>query len=790
MKKFSSFFSFVLVISCIWYTFYSSMPSTPKGLYAPLAEFSAQRAMKHVQAISKTQHFIGSATHDEVRDYISSALQQIGLQPSIQEGFVMTKAGQCARVQNIVTRIKGTNPNSKALLLLSHYDSAAHASFGASDAGSGVATILEGIRAFLAADTPPVNDIIICFTDGEEIGMTGAHYFVKHHPWISDIGLVLNFEARGSGGHSFMLLETNGKNGELITHFSKAAVPYPIANSLAYSIYKMLPNDTDLTVFREQASIPGFNFAFIDDHFDYHTANDTWQNLDENTLQHQGSYLMPLLSYFATTDLTDLTSDQERIYFNAPLSNMISYPFDWIWMLIAIGWGLCFVIIWYGKKHQKVALSSILRGAQAIGIALLITTGITYGGWKLLTFLYPQYKDILHGFPYNGHTYLLAFVSISIGICFKVSNYIQSLEHRIGMLIAALCIWLLICTATAIWLPGASYFIILAYFGAASLYLLVRNQSPNAILLVALAFPALYIVSPFIAQLPVALGLRFLFSSSILIVLLFSLLIPIMGMYRHKKRWRRAAYFIGIVSLIVAHFSASFDTEHPKPNSLLYFLDADQRTAAWATYDHTLDPWTRSYISETKNELATYRQQIVSKKYRKMFTHMNTAPIKPIPAPDIRIQSDTVINSSRYLQLRITPMRALHRIDLFTDRIFNFESLTVNGTTPPSFKHKDGTLRHAFTQRWSKNLLNYTVTNQAPLTLDLRFHKDSLPRFICYTSSYDLLKHPLFSIPPRDTQMMPKPFLINDAITVKKSFVIETYQEKVVDTLSLDIKVQ
>jgi hypothetical protein len=45
----------------------------------------------------------------------------------------------------------------------------------------------------------------------------------------------------------------------------------------------MLPNDTDLTVFREQ-NIQGYNFAFIDDHYNYHTAQDDINHLDKNTL--------------------------------------------------------------------------------------------------------------------------------------------------------------------------------------------------------------------------------------------------------------------------------------------------------------------------------------------------------------------------------------------------------------------------------------------------------------------------------------------------------------------------
>src|SRR5690606_14608498 len=117
-------------------------------------------------------------------------------------------------------------------------------------------------------------------------------------------GLTINFEARGSGGPSNMIVETNDGNSQLIKEFSRANPKYPVASSLMYSIYKMLPNDTDSTVFREDGDIDGFFFAFIDDHYDYHTANDTFENLDRNTLQHQGSYAMAMLSHFADVDLS------------------------------------------------------------------------------------------------------------------------------------------------------------------------------------------------------------------------------------------------------------------------------------------------------------------------------------------------------------------------------------------------------------------------------------------------------------------------------------------------------
>jgi len=43
---------------------------------------------------------------------------------------------------------------------------------------------------------------------------------------------------------------------------------------------------------------------------------------------------------------------------------------------------------------------------------------ITFLGWKIIVLIYPQYNDILQGFTYNGHDYILAFVCISIAIAF------------------------------------------------------------------------------------------------------------------------------------------------------------------------------------------------------------------------------------------------------------------------------------------------------------------------------------------------------------------------------------
>src|SRR4030095_8333053 len=108
-------------------------------------------------------------------------------------------------------------------------------------------------------------------------------------PWMKDVGLVLNFEARGNSGPSLMF-ETSTGNGWLMEQFAKAA-PYPVATSLSYEIYKLLPNDTDFTIFKD-AGFSGFNFSYIDGYAYYHSAIDSVETIDERSLQHHGSYML------------------------------------------------------------------------------------------------------------------------------------------------------------------------------------------------------------------------------------------------------------------------------------------------------------------------------------------------------------------------------------------------------------------------------------------------------------------------------------------------------------------
>lgn len=760
--------AFILIILAVYWSYSVLLPNTISDIDTHDSQFSTHRGLVHLKEISKQPHYVGNDYHAVVREYLIAELEKLGLDTQVQEGYSIGPWGNLSKAKNILARIKGSG-SGKALLLLSHYDSNPHSSFGASDAGSGIVTILESVRAFLSDNKTPKNDIIILFSDAEELGLNGADVFVNQHPWAKDVGLVLNFEARGSGGPSYMLIETNQGNANLMKHFVEAHPEYPVANSLAYSIYKMLPNDTDLTRFREDGDIDGFNFAFIDDHYDYHTALDTYERLDRNTLEHQGSYLMPLLNYFAEADLNTVKSEADYIYFNVPLFNTVIYPFSWIIPMLIIAVILFVVLIVYGLKKESLWLNQIGKGFIAFFTALLLSATTGFLLWKLILNLYPQYQEMLHGFTYNGHTYIAAFALVALTICFIIYHKFYTADNTASLMVAPITVWLLICGLVAFQLEGASFFIIPVYFGLISLLVLIRQQEPNIYLMVLLSLPVITIMAPFIKMFPVGLGLKILFVSCVFVVLIFGLLISVLGSFPKKNRLASLFLIASIFFLIQAHLNSKFNENTPKPNSLLYVLDANEKSAVWATYDNILDNWTKTYLTDNPEPASELQKNTISSKYKSGFTFTKQAELKSVSEPSITILKDTIISNNREISLVITSNRHAERFEIFSDSTNVYKSFNVNGVSVKKLNNSD----YVFEKRLNNRLFSYYVSDNEPLKMDFTVPKNQQTNFTLYEATFNLLKDPKFGIQKRLTHMIPKPFILNDAVVVKKHITIK-----------------
>lgn len=761
MKRNSLTLLSVLFISgIIYWIFFAMMPQSVSKVEGSLSEFSTQRALKKLAVITKEPHYVGTQNHEVVADFLVKELENLGLETSIQEGYTLTDWGNLVKSKNILARIKGT-ANSKALLLLSHYDSAPHSkSLGASDDGSGIVTILEGLRTYLHNNSQPKNDIIILFSDAEELGLNGAALFVTKHEWAKEVGLAINFEARGTSGPSYMLMEVNNGNAAMVQQFAEAKPKFPVSNSLMYSIYKMLPNDTDLTVFREEGKIQGLNFAFIDSHYNYHTAQDNLANLSVKTLKHQGTYLMSMLTYFGNADLRKLETSDDEVYFNTPI-NFTHYPFSWNFPLIGLAFALFLAFVFIGIGKKVLHISDVLRGFIPLLISITTSGLLGFLGWKLFLILYPQYQDILHGFTYNGHDYIIAFTSLALMISFffyrKCTTDIQVMNWSV----APMFLWILINLFIAIYLPGGSFFIIPVFGMLLAFGFFIITQRVSLVLNLLFSIPALVIFIPFVVTLPVGLGLKMLMGSTILISLVFGLLLPVFGAFKGKKVWSTISLLIAIGFFTNAHLSSNYTNEMAKPNSLLYVLNADTQTAIWASYDKNIDDWTKNYLGNSPQKSDSIHNLPLFSKYNSAFTFTSKADLKSISGPSIQFKKDTIVRARKQYLITISPNRKVNRYDIFANENMDFYNLKANGVSLIGWKD-------AKYRRKGKKILSYYVVNNEPLELSFTLDASTKLDMELMESSFDLLENEQFSVPKRQSWMIPTPFVLNDAVVIRQ----------------------
>ena len=70
--------------------------------------------------------------------------------------------------------------------------------------------------------------------------------------------------------------------------------------------------------------------------------------------------------------------------------------------------------------------------------------------------------------------------------------------------------------------------------------------------------------------------------------------------------------------------------------------------------------------------------------------------------------------------------------------------------------------------RQDRAVLRYYIVNNEPLELEFAIPKKTALGMSLMESSFDLMSNPLFDMEKRKSWMMPTPFVLNDAIIVKK----------------------
>lgn len=736
---------------------------------APPVEFSSGRALAQLSVISEKPHPIGTAEHAAVREYIVGQLGALGLRPEVQRAEMTDPRWMgVGVVNNVVAVLPGTG-GGQTLLLVSHYDTVPHAQ-GASDDGAGVVTVLETLRA-LKAGPPLKNDVVALFTDGEEIGLMGARAFAEAHPLAKSAKLVLNFEARGNGGPALMF-ETSDRNRWLIDEFAKAA-PRPVTNSLFYEIYRALPNDTDLTVFK-RAGVAGMNFAHIAGHTHYHNQLDSVAQLDERSLQHQGALALALTRHFGGLDLNQ-TSDVNAVYFDVAGRTVVRYSAAWVWPLTLVALVLFVLLLLVARRRRLLTLKGTAFGFVALLLTFVASVLVVSLGWAAVGMLYRQYGQIPQGVTYNGHYYLIAFAGLVIALGALFYNFFRRRTSAHSLTAGALLWWALLLTLTSLGLPGASFlFLWPLLFGLAAWALLLFGArdfaAPPAglqVLLYLCAVPGVFFFVPLIQLLYAALPADAVGPLMIFVVLLFGLLLihvlQIAGWSRRLLPLAGALTFV--VFAVMGSVTAGLSAEQPKSNNLFYALDADAGRAIWASTDRAPDEWTGQFFKDGAQRggadgyLISPREDFLTA----------AAPAAPLPAPAAEVLSDSTAGGERTLRLRLRSMRQAPSIQVEVLTGVPLKEALVNNRRieEPSASPAQGGQQQA----WG---FEYYAPSSDGIELSLTLPAGQPVKLKVADRSFELPSGPGLSYSKRPDYMIPTPFPYDsygDSTFVHKSFI-------------------
>jgi len=563
-------------------------PTAPRPRTAPANQFSAERARDILFQLvgDDLPHPIGSPQNDVVRQRVVDQFTRLGYEPQVQTAFDCDEYRTCGTVKNVLARLEGTERGA-AVLVAAHYDSVP-AGPGASDDGAGAAGVLEIARAMKAMPAPR-HTIIFMVDDGEEAGLLGAHAFVDWHPWAKEVRAVVNLEARGSSGPS-LLFETGSANEWAIRLFAERA-RHPVTDSILYTAYKHLPNDTDMTVFKA-AGYQGLNFAFLANVVHYHTPLDSFENASPASLQHQGDNALAAVAALTNADM-DSPPQSEAVYFDVFGHWVARWPARWSLLAAFLAFLLIAGQAYWLIRMQRLSVQELEWGLAAWIIVIIVTGALA---WIIVRAL-----GIMGKLPVNwiAHPLALEMAMWLLALTVVVGHSVV-FARRAGFwgLWAGTWAWMSVLAIVLCWVaPGTCYMPLVSSCVAALAglpFTLHRGgYEQGAVMLVIAGIP---VILPLMAlgitgfevalMLYAALGVGYLAAVAVVAAMLFAPLLPVCADLRYARGFRRAAIlFVPPVATLLAIFVASvvpvYSAKAPERVNIEYWMDADSGRGEW-----------------------------------------------------------------------------------------------------------------------------------------------------------------------------------------------------------------
>jgi hypothetical protein len=187
------------------------------------------------------------------------------------------------------------------------------------------------------------------------------------------------------------MFQTSPANGAAMALFAEH-VARPSAGSLAVFLYRILPNDTDLTP-TLKGPYTSYNFAFIGRSGLYHSPRATPDRLDQGALQDMGDQVLGLTQGLLAADTLPARAP-DVVFFDLFGLDLVIYP-AWVgWIVLGLaGIGLALVV----RRNGSAGLGAGAgRMTGLIGLAAVLLFAFN---WLSLKSGPPNYYDRLAAIP-------------------------------------------------------------------------------------------------------------------------------------------------------------------------------------------------------------------------------------------------------------------------------------------------------------------------------------------------------------------------------------------------------
>jgi hypothetical protein len=613
----------------------------PKGETAPPGEFSAARAMSvlHANLAEGVPHPMASPENARVRERIERRFRELGYETTLQRRFACNAHAVCGMVENVLAR--APRSSGPMVLLVAHYDSVG-AGPGASDDGMGVATLLEVARAVRGERF--TNAVAFLADDGEEAGLLGAEGFVADEELSRDVGVVINVENRGTYGVSNMF-ETSRGNRWLIRQLAQS-LERPQASSLFYAIYNLLPNDTDVTVFKRKGTA-AVNFAAIRGVQWYHTPLDDLAHANPRTLQHHGDNLLGTLRAFAGTDL-EARSKTDATYFDVLGFFLVWWPQEWtLWIAVA---SLLLLVFAARRTPPREMTFGVIAAFAAILFAVL--------GGAALSWLANSRSQGIH-FAATPWPPVAAMWLAGIAAALFAATLFRKRSQPRSMLFGIAIVWHMIGIALALTLGGAAFLFIVPALVLTIAALAGMNEIPMA----AMASTAAAIfIFPLGLTLYEALGGGLMVAIAVLIGALATLAAPLFVGARNAI----VAAILALACTVIALALPAFTPERPRPINIAYVDDPSAPSPQWIVDTLTAPLRAAAPFGPTDPKLTPWSGRTLW-----------TTPAQRESIPRVTITGERTTEGVR---IHVRSPRGAPRLTL---RLRGGKVLRVNGVTPP-----------------------------------------------------------------------------------------------------------